>query len=154
MPNNNQFYINVDGKRIPVTEEVYLAYYRSKRRDRYYERDIKTETAVHDKYGNITGYRPAREDSLDRLIEAGEDYSDDGENAEDAALLAVMKGNLREALGFLTDDERGLIDALFFSNGGCGMSEREYADISGVPRKTIAYRRERILRKLKKLLEN
>jgi len=154
MSENKQFFIRVDGERVPVTEEVYLAYYRSKRRERYFERDIKTESAVRDQDGNVVGYRPAKEDSLDRLMEAGEDYAEECESVEDAAIRTVMLGMLREAMTLLADDERTLIDTLFFSNGGEGMSEREYADLSGIPRKTISYRREQILKKLKKLIGN
>jgi len=154
MPDNKEFFVRVDGQLVPVTEEVYLAYYRSKRRDRYYERDIKTESAVRDEDSNVTGYKPAKEDSLDRLMEAGEDYANDGEGVEDVTIHALMSDKLRDILGKLPGNDRELINALFFSNGGDGMSEREYSDMSGVPRKTVAYRKERILSKLKKLMGN
>jgi len=153
MSENKQFYISLGGQRIPVTEEVYLAYYRSKRRERYYERDIKTESAVRDGDGNITGYRPAKEDSLERLMEAGADYADEND-VEEIALRAVTSDKLHDALLLLSEDEQALINALFFSNSGDGMTEREYAETSGIPRKTVAYRREKVLGKLKKLLES
>ena len=154
MSNNKQFFVRVDGQRIAVTEEVYLEYYRSERRMRYYERDIKTGVTLRDESGNIAGFKPAKEDSLNRLMDAGTDYADDCESVEDAAVRAVMSDKLCEALGTLPDSDRELIVALFYSNDGDGMSEREYSETSGVPRKTVAYRRERVLRKLKKLLEN
>ena len=154
MSENKQFFIRLNGQQIPITEEVYLAYYRSERRMRYFERDIKTENAVRDKNGDITGYRPAKEDSLDRLMEAGEDYTDDCEGVEDAVVSVMMSDKLHEVLDELPESDRELIDALFFSNGGEGMSEREYSELSGVPRKTVAYRRGKILARLKKLLEN
>jgi len=154
MTDNKQFFVRVDGQRVAVTEEVYLEYYRSERRMRYCERDIKTGRFVRGKDGNIAGYNPAKEDSLDRLIDTGADYADDCESVEDAAVRAVMSDRLREAIGKLVDGERELIDALFYSNGGDGMSEREYSEINGIPRKTVAYRREKIIRKLKKLLES
>ena len=93
MSKDKQYFINAGGQRVPVTVEVYLAYYRSARRMRYFERDIKTESAIRDKDGNITGYRPAKEDSLDRLVETGEDYAD-GESVEDAAIRAMMSDKL------------------------------------------------------------
>ena len=153
MSENKQFYIHADGQRVPVTEEVYLAYYRSKRRERYFERDVKTESAVRDGDGNIIGYKPAKEDSLERLMEAGADYADEND-VEGTALRAVMSDKLHDALLLLDEDEQALINALFFSNNGDGMSEREYAETSGIPRKTVAYRREKVLGKLKKLLES
>ena len=150
---SQQFFIGIKGKRISVTEEVYLAYYRSKRRERYFERDIKTETAIRGKDGNVTGYAPSKEDSLDRLIDAGEDYDDGQKSVEDIVISCLMSNALYQALDKLPEADRELIEALFFANGGEGMSEREYADASGVPRKTIAYRRNRVLRRLKKIFE-
>ncbi|GHU87708.1 hypothetical protein FACS1894202_02480 [Clostridia bacterium] len=152
--NQKQYRVNVNGTLVDVTEEQYLAYYRSQRRMRYYERDIKTETAIRDKDGQITGYAPSKEDSLDRLLENGVDFADEAESVEDSAIKYALIEKLRGVLGALPADERELIEVLFFSNGGDGMTEREYAKISGIPRKTIAYRREKVLGKLKKLLGN
>jgi RNA polymerase sigma factor (sigma-70 family) len=154
MSKTRQLYICAAGRRVPVTEEEYLAYYRSIRRDRYFEVDLKTESAVRDRDGNITGYKPAKEDSLDRLMEAGEDYADENEKVEDTAIFSLMTDKLYQALDELPEKERELIDALFFSNGRRGMSEREYAAINGIPHPTIHSRKVKILAKLKKLLEN
>jgi len=149
---NKPFFINVKGNRIAVTEEIYLAYYRSKRRDRYYERDIKSETAIRDKAGNITGYAPSKEDSLDRRIDNGEDFADEGASVEDDVIRGLASEALHRALDELPEADRTLIVALFFSNGGEGMSERAYSDASGIPRKTLAYRRDRALDRLRKIL--
>ena len=154
MTENNQFFVHVDGQLVPVTEEVYLAYYRSKRRMRYYERDIKTESAVRDKNGNIIGYKPAKEDSLDRLKEIGEDFADNNENAFDTVFRADMADKLNDALCLLTESEHKLIEALFFLNSGYGMTVREYANKSGIPFTTIQSRKAKILAKLKKLMGN
>ncbi|MCL2671202.1 MAG: sigma-70 family RNA polymerase sigma factor [Clostridiales bacterium] len=149
-----KYQINVNGNLVEVSEEVYRSYYRSKRRDRYYERDIKTETAVRDENGTVSGVRPAKEDSLDRLLIAGADYADESVNVEADAIRTVMAGALHEALELLTEAERELVDALFFSNSGAGMTEREYAALSGIPQKTINDRKTRIIIKLRKLLES
>jgi len=148
------YHININGNLIEVSEEVYRSYYRSKRRDRYYERDIKTETAVRDLNGTVIGYRPAKEDSLDRLLIAGGDYADESVNVEADAVRAVMAVALHEALELLTDAERELVDALFFSNSGAEMTEREYAALSGIPQKTINDRKARVLGRLRKLLKS
>jgi RNA polymerase sigma factor (sigma-70 family) len=153
MKERNQFFINVGGQLIPVTEEIYLAYYRAERRMRYFERDIKTGRAIRDGDGNVTGYKPAKEDSLDRLMEAGEDYAGNGEAVEDAAIRVLTKDSLREALRLLTAGERALIITLFFANGGAGMTEREYAKLTGVSQQSVNERKRRILGKLKKILD-
>lgn len=143
------WYIKANGTLVEVPRELYLAYYRSKRRDRYYEHDIKIETAIYDKYGNITGYAPSKEDSLDRIIETGEDFVDEDVDVESAAISDMMSGKLHEALALLTDSERELMHTLFFSNNGGGMSERKYAEISGIPQQTINSRKARILTKIR-----
>ena len=65
-----------------------------------------------------------------------------------------MKDNLRDALSQLTENERELIYALFYSNGGSGMSERDYAKLKGVSQPSVNQRKARILGKLKKILNN
>ena len=153
MSQNNQFFIRVQGQSVPVTEEVYRAYYRSKRRDRYFEHDIKIETAVYDQAGNVTGYKPAKEDSLDRLMEAGNDYADGCESVEDTAICTIMADKLRKSLRLLNEEERDLIEALFFSNDGHGMTEQDYADKTGLSQQLVNARKQAILAKLKKFLE-
>ena len=154
MRNNSDFFIRVNGQLVPVSKDVYLAYYRSKRRDRYFERDIKTETPMRDKTGAIIGYRPSREDSLDRLMAAGKGFSETAVDMTAQVISAAMLDKLREALATLPDADRALINALFFSNGGRGMSERKCAEITGTPWQTVHSRKVRILAKLKKLLGN
>lgn len=146
--------IGVKGTPVEVTEDVYLMYYRSKRRDKYFEHDVKTETAIYDGSGSIVGYAPSKEDSLERLMETGTDFIDGTADVEAAVIDTVMSEKLSGALALLTDAERDLIEALFFSNGGAGMPERDYAALSGFPQKTINDRKAKILGKLKKLLRD
>jgi len=146
--------ININGKLVEVSQEIYLAYYRSKRRDRYFEHDIKTGRPIRDKDGNITGYTPSKEDSLERLMDNGVVFVDRNASVESIVVRRDMIRRLHEALRLLTGEERELIGQLFFSNDGDGMSERQYAERSGIPRKTVAYRRDKVLRKMKKLMES
>lgn len=141
--------ISISGTLVRVSKNVYLSYYRSKRRDRYYEQDIKTETAIYDGSGSIIAYAPSKEDSLNRLIEAGADFEDDCDSVEDVALTLVMVEKLRECLNLLTASERALIQALFFED----KTERQYAAESGMPQQTINSRKIKILADLKKFLK-
>ena len=153
MQNCSDYFIRIDGQLVAVSEEVYLVYYRSRRREKYFERDIKTEMPVRDKTGEVIGYRPSREDSFDRLIAAGAEFIDTTTDVEREALCAVVSAKLHEALAALSDAERALIEALFFANNGRGMSERDYAVKTGIPWQTVHSRKIRILAKLQKLLE-
>ena len=152
--NNKEFFINVKGEKIYVTEEVYLAYYRSKRRDKYFEHDIKTETAVYGKEGGIIGYAPSKEDSLDRRIVAGEDFSNSQESVEDTVIRNLTADELYKALDKLSEADRKLIDALFFSNGGSGMTERECAEKFCISKTALHARKIKVLALIKKILEN
>ena len=75
------------------------------------------------------------------------------ETSEDIAASVerdCLKRKLFDCLSILTEDERELIDAIFFY----GMTEREYAAQKGVYHNAIHKKKIRILKKLKKLMEN
>jgi len=146
---HKQFFIRAGGQIVEVTQEVYLVYYRSKRRDRYFERDLKTERPIRRK-GCVIGYAPAKEDSLDRLMDAGEQFAAVQESVESTVILGLMADDLHKALDELIDADRDLIDALFFH----GMTEREYADALGVSQPSVNERKRRILARLKNFIEN
>jgi DNA-directed RNA polymerase sigma subunit (sigma70/sigma32) len=135
--------ININGTEVAVTDEVYRTYYQMGRRERYL-------TESDTKHGKVLY------SDMDTAEMTGEDMIPDMEavSVEDVAIKNVMLVQLRKHLDKLNESDRGLIDALFFSNGGDGMTEREYAELSGIPRPTINSRKNRILFKLKKLLEN
>jgi len=117
---SKQFYVQVDGQSVEVTEEVYRAY----------KRPVWTERKRRE-------VRAAHELSLDAFQEAGFDIPD-GRDATDNLALA-------EALAMLADDEREIIHALFFES----MSEREVARKFGVSQPAIHKRCAKILKKLK-----
>jgi RNA polymerase sigma factor (sigma-70 family) len=144
------YHININGTLIPVTKEQYLCYYRFKRRMRYFEHDIKTETPVRDKDGNIIGYAPSKEDSFERIYDAGTDFAAEQESVEDTAIRNCMSDKLHEVLKKLPTGEQALIFALYFE----GQTEREYAKVLGVKQQSINERKLRILSKLNKLLQN
>jgi DNA-directed RNA polymerase specialized sigma24 family protein len=106
------YFIVIDGENVPVSEEVYRAFKRPLWAERK-RRQVRAE----------------RELSLEQFAEAGFDVPD--ENAlvdqivEDKLLLEMLFAALAE----LTEDERGLIDVLFFDE----KSERELSRESGIP---------------------
>ena len=89
--------------------------------------------------------------SYESLTDA--DYISEGDVVEEAVSHAIQVDKLHQALQRLAPEERKLINALFFSNDGDGISERKYAEITGIPRTTIEYRKRIILAKLKQLLQ-
>ena len=91
--------------------------------------------------------------SYEELLENADDYEDTSNSVEDIGILIAMSSKLHQVMQLLSDDERELIDARYFSHGGAGMSKREYAKSIGVTHKTVAYREKIIMAKLRKLLE-
>lgn len=131
---SKQRYIWIKGVNVPVTEEVYRAYKQAEWRE-------EKQDAV----------RADRECSFDFMLE----HDFDGQAVTDQALVdeialdKLLLEMLLAALAELTDDERSLIDALFYQK----KSEREAAREMNVPRNTLVYRRDKILAKLKEILE-
>lgn len=64
------------------------------------------------------------------------------------AVRAVMLEKLNEALHTLTDEETAIIHALFYQE----ISEVELAKQLGIPRTTLRSKKDKILKKLKKML--
>jgi RNA polymerase sigma factor (sigma-70 family) len=133
-----------------ASEEVIAVLRQSERRLQYLEYDLKVERFVLDETKQVAFFIPSREDSLERLIDADVQFVDEETNVEDMAIKTVMIELLKESLGLLSADELEMIHALFYQ----GLTEREFAKNVGIPQKTINDRKARVLRKLKKLLEN
>lgn len=124
-------YIIIGGEKVLVSEEVYRAF----KRPAWAERKRRA-------------VRAERERSLEAFMDAGLELPDNralvAEIVEDKLLLDM----LFEALAELTEDERGLIDALFYAD----KSEREIAAETGRSKTSVHKQKARILDKLKKLL--
>lgn len=148
MAEREKYYIALDGQIFEVSRELYEAYYKGHRKERYFIQDLKRErTRMNKETGQITVI-PGREDSYERLLEAEKQFAAEAENTEDAAIRAVMLEKLNEALHTLTDEESSIIHALFYQE----VSEVELARQLGIARTTLQSRKYKILEKLKKLL--
>lgn len=148
MAEREKYYIGLNGQAFEVSRELYDAYYKGQRKEKYFTYDLKQE---HTKVDKETGERiiiPSREDSYERLLEAEKQFTEAVENVEDAAIRAVMLEKLNEALHTLTDEETVIIRALFYQE----ISEVELAKELGIARTTLQSRKYKILGKLKKLL--
>ena len=134
----NRFFIPVQGFLLEVDQEHYEDFYRTKDRLTYLNRlDIK--------YGLLSI------DAFDTEDDNGTDYiSDDTEDVADTVARLLLVDKLRLVISMLSSEEQELIQALFFR----GLSERKWSNECGIPQKTINDRKQRILAKLKKMLEN
>lgn len=131
------FFISSCGVLMEVSQEFYKDYYKERRRERYLE-ELDAE--------HIISYH-----SLDNEEFCGEDILiDPNEDVTEQVTRKLMIEKLRSVLSYLSDEERQLIEALFFKD----YSEREWSRETGIPQRTICYRKNVILKKLKKFLEN
>jgi len=129
--------IPVDGKYYETTKEIYEAYYRMNRRERYLEeRDLKKGVM---NFGDI--------DSSNYLAE--EILPDENTDIEKEVINKILIKTVLEAISTLEEDEKELIQELFFY----GKNERELSRKTGVPRKTINYRKEKALSKIRNFIK-
>lgn len=134
-----KYLIKVQGQLVSVTEEVYLTYYRMKRRELHLkEKDIK-HGVFH--YSALDTKETNGEDAIPDLISS---------RVEDVVTDKLISEKLHQCLAQLSREEQELIFTLFFQN----KSEHQMAAETGIPRMTINNRKKRILGRLKKLMEN
>ena len=139
-----QKYILIHGKQISVSDEVCELYHKTARKARYFAKELKYRKIRVDAKNESVLYVPAREDSLDRLMDDnGEQFSD--KSVQDEACFAIMCDALHQALSQLDVQERELIQALYFEQ----KTERQWASEIGVPRMTMHDQKVRVLEKLK-----
>ena len=137
MSENKKYTIVIKRQRVEVSEAVYRAYHKEREAERYQNKQIRQNELSLERFregGVNIDYLIVRvqPDIVDRLIQQ-----------EQLEALWI-------ALQSLPEDERSLIDELFFND----KSERGLAGELDVPRMTLSDKKHRILRKLKKLLEN
>ena len=63
------FYLYINGQRIPVSEEVYREYRHAEDKERYFMRRLKTGHTKVDPDTRETYYVPSRELSYEQLVE-------------------------------------------------------------------------------------
>lgn len=143
-----KYYISLDGKDFEVGKDLYTAYMKGQRKERYFTHDLKKERKRVDRQTGEVIVIPSREDSYERLIEAEMQFIEEAESVEDAAIRAVMLEKLNGALHMLTETELGIIYCLYYVE----ISEVQLAERMGIARTTLRSRKYRILEKLKEML--
>ena len=138
MADKKTYTIRINGRLTTVTEEVYRAYHRMGRRERYLdERDLSHGKVLYSQLddGETTG-----EDMLPDL---------EAEPVEDIAVRRVMTEKLRLCLRLLTEGELALIVKRYYE-------ERSQSDLAaelGLNQSSVCRKEEKILAKLRSLLE-
>ena len=139
MAERKEYKIKIKGQLISVSEEIYLTYYRMKRREQYLEEKDRSHGVLY--YS-----------ALDTEETNGQDAIPDNNSprVEDVVMDKLLAEKLHQCLNQLTKEEQELIFTLFFQN----KSEHQVSRETGIAQKTIHNRKIRILSRLKKLMEN
>ena len=138
MADKEKYFIPVEGKLIEVEENVYVAYYKMGRRERYLEE--------RDQANGVLSY-----DALDHDGMIGQEmFQDPGlSSLEDLELAKELIVQLHRCIDMLPRAERELIQAIYFD----GMSDREYSKRINKTQPAVSGRHKKVLSKLRILME-
>lgn len=132
---NHQRYIKVEGKQIPVSDEVYYAYKRPEWREE------KQHQRIKDRYGVIF--------SLEKSMEIGIDVADSF-SVEDAVETKMLSRALQAAFDQLSPRDRKIVTMLDIE----GMTERQVATKVGLTQRGVWHVRHKTYAKLRVMLQD
>ena len=133
-----RWFIPLQGCLLEVDEQFYNEYYKEYERNKY--------LAALDRKNKVLSI-----EAFDSDDDNGVDFIvDEDEDVERQVTDKLMAEHIRYIVSLLPSDERELIESLYFK----GYSERQWSKISGIPQRTVCYRKNVILQKLKKILKN
>ena len=133
-----------------ASEEVIAVLRTTERKMQYQEYDLKVERTVVDQENRTVEQIPSREDSYERMLEQNVQFAEETASAEEQALQNIQTQQLHKALLLLSDDERDLLERLFFQE----QTEREIAAVYGLSQNAVNKRRKRVLDKLRELIKD
>jgi RNA polymerase sigma factor (sigma-70 family) len=150
------FTITVDSTDVVVSEEIYNEYAFYGRKMKYMEFDLKNDRVIQDANGRAlrnakgnTLTQSEREISLDKLVEGDWDFVSSELSTEDSFMALNELSELYRAIDSLNSDEQKLIVALFFEK----LTERKCAEKLGISKTALHVRKIKVLKKIKKFLE-
>lgn len=133
-----------------ASEEVIEVLRQTERKMQYQEYDLKMEQIVVDQEERTVNIIPSREDSLERLMDQEVQFQEKSVNLEELIIQHLEIQQLHRALSLLSEDERYLIEQIYFE----GRTEREMAKELGVYHNAVHKKKQLILKKLKNFLKN
>ena len=132
-----EYFIYVKGKAVPVSEEVYKAYWKITEHEKYLQRKDRKYDVIPFSAMDYDGH------FVDNI-------TDERIDIEKIVEVKMQIEELNEALATLTKKERELIEAIFYKKE----SLRAIGKKEKVSYQAIGKRRDKILEKLRKLLED
>ena len=141
-------FITIQGQRIEVTDDVYIAYYKDSRREKYRDVDVKRGRFIADAEAENVRYVESKEESFERLSESGIEFTGD-RSAEDCFIQREQMDCLNNALSTLTAEERLLIELLYVRK----RTTREIGVVFSISHTAVLKRHEAILKKIRIIFE-
>ena len=138
MADKEKYMTKVGGKLVEVTPDVYYAYFRMERQERWQEEKQQ-------------GHAVVSYDALDDGETVGVEVVPDltTPSMEEAVMTREIHEKLHRAVDALPKAERELIQAIYFD----GFTEKEYAVSSGLSQQGVSYRLRKILSKLRNFMD-
>lgn len=146
---DKDYYLYINGKPIKVSKEIYAEYYYWERKEQYFMEDLKKGKMVIDSENGEVTIIPSREISYEKYFNQGEPFETSEDTLENQLLKVLELEKLKNALKEITEEERELIWELFYLE----KTERQVSEALHIARATLRHRRDKILAKLKKILE-
>ena len=131
-----EYYLYVKGKSVPVSEEVYKTYWKITEHEKYLQRKDWKHKVIPFSALDHDGH------FVDNII--------DEIDLEKIVEVKMQIEELNKALATLTKEERELMEAIFYREE----SLRSISRKEKVTHQAISGRRDRILEKLRKILED
>lgn len=137
MADKEKYIIKVEGKLVEVTQDVYYVYFRMKRQERGQEEKKQRNAVVS--YDALDTEETTGSEAIPDLVVP---------SLEQQILTQEIHDALHRAVDALPKADRELIKALYFD----GLTEQQYAEVSGFSQQVVSYRLRKILSKLKLFL--
>lgn len=132
-----------------ASEEVIAVLRTTERKMQYQEYDLKAEQIIVNQENQTVEIVPSREDSYERLLDQEVQFGEESISTEDQAIRNMEIQQLHKALSLLSDDERYLMEQIYFQE----RTERNLATELNLSQNAINKRRQRILDKLRELMK-
>ena len=130
-----KLYIRVNTQLVEVSEEVYLTFYRMRRREKYVvEKDRRVGVLL---YSELDTNETIAEEMIPDLTH----------NVEEDVIAKVMHTKLHHCLTLLSETDREVLKAIYFD----GLTERQVGEQMGMAQRTVNDRKHKALKQLRKM---
>ena len=131
-----EYYLYVNGQRVKVSEQIYKVYWREKEHEKYLE---QVDKKIHLLFFS----------SLDHDGHFVDSIIDERVDVEKIVETQMMVEAVRNAISRLNAEERDIVERLYFIDE----TVRSVANLKSITHPALIKRRNKILEKLKKFIE-